>query len=318
MAADVNHAGTYDCISYVWGPETELTQVTRLNKKRFRVRANVHQILSQQASYWRSKLIWIDGICINQRDKADKTTQVRLMTDIYARATRVFLCLGNPPNATLGVLVLYWVRLMRHHMQSGMQLRHMEHFRALKRDVDVLEAAWQAFARLGRPPSLSEALVSLAGWRSGLPRDKLFALFGLTDDAESLKTFIDYEKEDQDILCGIARYFEKRQCLLEVLHFAGIGWGKAARNPKLSGVPSWAPDWTTPRTPASLAIPDSSNESTHYSIAIQQSTQLTLFRESLVLKLQGTFLDTLKHAGPATDFDFGEEQVTARFQGDTR
>ena len=70
------------------------------------------------------------------------------MTDIYARATRVFLCLGNPPNASLGVLVLYWMRLMRRYTQSGTHLRYMRQFRALKRDVDVLDAAWQEFAGL--------------------------------------------------------------------------------------------------------------------------------------------------------------------------
>ena len=64
-----------------------------------------------------------------------------------------------------------------------------------------------------------------------------------------------------------------------------------------------------PRTLASLADRNPSNKSTHYSSMVQQPPQLTLIGESLVLKSQGIYLDTLKHAGPATGFHFGDEQA---------
>lgn len=388
MVVDVDHLGIYDCISYVWGSDTELTHAIRLNSKRFRVRRNVHQILSQQALYWGSKVIWIDGICINQGDMADKTNQVRMMTEIYTRAARVFICLGDPPKASLAVLVLYWMRLMRRYAQPDTKHRYRRRFRALKSEIRILSAAWQEFIRLlrhtwfqrvwivqeialaqspivsygrywfswdlfvddiraaafgkysmvgqkdfasykypfaaenatqlralrkrlrlGQRPSLSEALGALCNWRATMPRDKLFALFGLTDDAEFLNSFIDYEKkEDEEILCDVARYFAKRHYLLDALYFGGIGWGKSARNPNFSGLPSWAPDWTMPRTPTSLAIRHPPKDSTHYSAATQQPPQLARFRKSLVLKAQGVFLGTLNHAGPVTDFEFSDDQ----------
>ena len=39
--------------------------------------------------------IWIDSICISQHDDDEKTAQVKMMGDIYQRATRVVVWLGN-------------------------------------------------------------------------------------------------------------------------------------------------------------------------------------------------------------------------------
>ncbi|KAI1326194.1 heterokaryon incompatibility protein-domain-containing protein [Xylariaceae sp. FL0255] len=40
-------------------------------------------------------LLWVDAICINQRDDVEKTAQVRIMREIYARAKRTVIWLGR-------------------------------------------------------------------------------------------------------------------------------------------------------------------------------------------------------------------------------
>ena len=40
-------------------------------------------------------LIWIDAICINAQDLAERSSQVRLMRRMYGNATQVLVWLGN-------------------------------------------------------------------------------------------------------------------------------------------------------------------------------------------------------------------------------
>jgi hypothetical protein len=52
-------------------------------------------------------LFWIDAICINQGDVAERSQQVRLMGDIYCNAFSVFAWLGNSTDESqLGMKLL--------------------------------------------------------------------------------------------------------------------------------------------------------------------------------------------------------------------
>ncbi|KAK1756980.1 heterokaryon incompatibility protein-domain-containing protein [Echria macrotheca] len=44
--------------------------------------------------------LWIDAICINQEDEVEKTQQVNLMADIYSRASKVIVWLGEADDKT--------------------------------------------------------------------------------------------------------------------------------------------------------------------------------------------------------------------------
>jgi hypothetical protein len=52
-----------------------------------------------------SDLFWIDAICINQRDKAEKTWQVNMMHEIYTSASQVTAWLGEPGHDDLTYLL---------------------------------------------------------------------------------------------------------------------------------------------------------------------------------------------------------------------
>ena len=59
------------------------------------------------APFWGSRLVWIDSVCINQKDPLDKNQQVALMSKIYQQATRTLAWLGDSPTAEYAVLQLY-------------------------------------------------------------------------------------------------------------------------------------------------------------------------------------------------------------------
>ncbi|KAK3714673.1 hypothetical protein LTR37_007653 [Vermiconidia calcicola] len=85
-------------ISYTWGARDNQQIVLIDNMEHF-VHRNCHYALEQTYRQWRkgmiqSDLLWIDSICINQKDKAEKSLQVSLMGEIYSKATEVLACVG--------------------------------------------------------------------------------------------------------------------------------------------------------------------------------------------------------------------------------
>jgi hypothetical protein len=48
----------------------------------------------------RDRFLWIDAICINQYDGVEKGSQVQMMRDIYAGATRTIVWLGEASERT--------------------------------------------------------------------------------------------------------------------------------------------------------------------------------------------------------------------------
>lgn len=102
---------TYNCLSYVWGPETP-ARIILLNGKPFRVRENLWDFLDvASTSRIRRELkndnaanfdfesfsgyLWVDALCIDQENTRERNHQVQGMGDIYARAESVLAWFGK-------------------------------------------------------------------------------------------------------------------------------------------------------------------------------------------------------------------------------
>jgi hypothetical protein len=95
---DAKKKYAFQAISYTWGSGTQM-KVISLNNRRFEVTTNAYDVLKGRSSFYESPVIWIDNICINQRDERDKNSQVSLMRDIYENAFKVLIWLGTPRDA---------------------------------------------------------------------------------------------------------------------------------------------------------------------------------------------------------------------------
>jgi hypothetical protein len=71
------------------------------------VRRNVVEMLRYMRRRTAERYLWIDAICINQADAGEKGTQVSMMGDIYADASRVLIWLGPPSFTTPEPDILY-------------------------------------------------------------------------------------------------------------------------------------------------------------------------------------------------------------------
>jgi hypothetical protein len=106
-------APPFEAISYTWGagPHNEIIYVQNQecqdleltsSFKALHVSKKVQHILHSRDTPRRKgvRWIWIDSVCINQKDNHEKSLQVPQMGEIYRRASKVIICLDDPIERT--------------------------------------------------------------------------------------------------------------------------------------------------------------------------------------------------------------------------
>ncbi|KAE9379669.1 heterokaryon incompatibility, partial [Stipitochalara longipes BDJ] len=86
----------YTAVSYTWG-NADASEVIYLDNRRFYVRPNLWSCLYYMAQAARNaawNYLWVDAICINQTNDAERSSQVRLMDQTYRDAVCVSVWLG--------------------------------------------------------------------------------------------------------------------------------------------------------------------------------------------------------------------------------
>ena len=133
----------YDALSYCWGPP-EVPEHVTLNDEKFPVSKNLlvalHQICADQQKAGTARKLWIDAICINQRDNAEKSHQVMLMRDIYANAKTVLAWIGEVDEFS----PLAFDTLRRFSLDDG-RLDGSATCRELREEMEERRAAIQRF-----------------------------------------------------------------------------------------------------------------------------------------------------------------------------
>jgi Heterokaryon incompatibility protein (HET) len=93
-------APQYEAVSYVWGNSSQ-RRIVHVNDGKIQVTANAFDLLKERSSFWFPRVVWIDSICINQRDEVERTQQVQLIGDIYRKAFIVTVWLAQS-SCTMG------------------------------------------------------------------------------------------------------------------------------------------------------------------------------------------------------------------------
>jgi hypothetical protein len=83
---------SFTALSYVWG--TGGTASICCNGASFAITPNCQEALLSLRSIYGAICIWVDAICINQGDNAEKDMQIPIMGEIYTWANVVYVWLG--------------------------------------------------------------------------------------------------------------------------------------------------------------------------------------------------------------------------------
>lgn len=84
----------YEALSYCWGNATFLSPII-CNGSRLEVTRNLKSALRDLRHHDLLRTLWIDAICINQKDSKEREQQVGIMGDIYSLAERTVVWLGD-------------------------------------------------------------------------------------------------------------------------------------------------------------------------------------------------------------------------------
>jgi hypothetical protein len=107
IACKIHHASlttrpAYKALSYVWGSQLSDGEVLVLEGYEVPATKNLIDALRQirQPTGGESVFLWVDALCINQDDVAERSQQVSIMHEIYSSAERVVIWLGEAGNGS--------------------------------------------------------------------------------------------------------------------------------------------------------------------------------------------------------------------------
>jgi hypothetical protein len=95
----VNQAKGYKALSYVWG-DTEDSTFIQVDGSPFKVTKNLRDFLASYRTNNTCPVLWVDAVCINQRDIPERNSQIRLMKRVYEGADSILVWLGNEIEGT--------------------------------------------------------------------------------------------------------------------------------------------------------------------------------------------------------------------------
>ncbi|CVK98791.1 uncharacterized protein FMAN_08437 [Fusarium mangiferae] len=84
----------YEALSYVWGEKEDPSHIY-INGNRFSVTQNLFEALTYLRHLDSDRILWIDAICINQLDFAEREVQVQQMHQVYGNAKEVIAWIGT-------------------------------------------------------------------------------------------------------------------------------------------------------------------------------------------------------------------------------
>ncbi|PVH88832.1 HET-domain-containing protein [Cadophora sp. DSE1049] len=94
----LDDAPPFEALSYCWGsPELDYL-ISVSGEGALKITSNLVSALIRVRHETEVKVLWVDAVCIDQKNTDERTQQVQLMSEIYGRASQVLIYLGPATN----------------------------------------------------------------------------------------------------------------------------------------------------------------------------------------------------------------------------
>lgn len=348
----------YEALSYVWG-DSRCTNQIILDGKKFAVTGNLFEALTQLRDVKKARTLWIDAVCINQKNDTEKTAQVMIMGKVYSQASRVLVWLsGDEPPGLLDDIATFGNDQERHFTESPLSLLVLSMIdwwhrawtfqeAALARnilfhvgnkyfDLKDLEAYCNSLhqhlfqsnaccrAAFDEEPVsqtvFASALATLqqlfnsrgiiSQGKQGLltlilgnkdraatdPRDKVYAYLGLAHGIPA--EFVRYELPLKDWVIHISTKLIQHDMDLEIVRHASPSGMARDDKERISGLPSWCPDWIQSTKSRISYITGQRFDRLHEQFsASAQTKNKPFFPTAEILGVSGVLCDTIMKVG---------------------
>ena len=123
---------SYETLSYVWGDPKLRKKTVLLQRQRFQVTPSLESALRHLRHEEAERTMWVDAVCINQRDDVEKSVQVKQMQLIYARTSHLVIWVGEASgDSDLGMETV---------RQVGGELKGRSHWDVDLADVSLIKS----------------------------------------------------------------------------------------------------------------------------------------------------------------------------------
>lgn len=149
LHGSINHLPSYEALSYTWGPPGQ-PHLISCDDGNLRITDNLKSAMLRLRSPVLPRTLWIDQICIDQDNLQERKEQVTMMGDIYRRAQKVLIWLGEEDeDSRLG---LNYVHILLEALQptfdSGVsEIKHSDLIRIIGLP-SIKSGAWNALGRI--------------------------------------------------------------------------------------------------------------------------------------------------------------------------
>ena len=173
-----NNTPQYEALSYVWGSTENPGDISVKRRRRKRPKSlplrsrsqrrrleacshgtiSVTQNLATALPYLRKedipRVFWIDAICVNQQDRAERGHQVKRMAAVYSMASRVIVWLGpESQNSTLAIHALDRLSSQSRVDWHNLEMTSISTGERITRAVDPFDdETWKSVEHLLRRP----------------------------------------------------------------------------------------------------------------------------------------------------------------------
>lgn len=155
----------YEALSWHWGDALEEKEI-ELSGRLFPIRRNAEEVLRRVCVDHGHRFVWLDAVCINQQDKEERNYQISIMADIYSKAARTVVWLGDDeywlPSAIKSIyLILEQIRQETDGLETAVDHLYGGHdgsntaFQRISSSQPLPPCDWNAISRFFSAPWFS-------------------------------------------------------------------------------------------------------------------------------------------------------------------
>ncbi|MCJ1263714.1 hypothetical protein MMC22_003584 [Lobaria immixta] len=244
----------YGALSYTWGQTTANIPITINNQHDFLVTENLAAALRRLRRTVEPRWLWIDAICIDQNNKAERGQQVAMMGEIYKRANNVLIWLGEPDVKAKKPIRDFPFPAPKGIKKKSLSARRILPLFLLVKTLKAVPFRWwdrtwvlQEFLMASGEPKVLYGPCDLI-WTTFQqmkknkcrdPRDKVYGVLSIISKNERRHILPDYSKPCSEIYATATFAALHTDQICRALHLASLGLSA------LEGLPSWSIDFSS-------------------------------------------------------------------------